>query len=86
MKILFIDIAKASDRNIARMDHVYKELSAKIKYLENQQTEDRSETLKRENLFTFKTDTENVQRQVLKLENRVQEYNTEYDDTLSEFK
>lgn len=80
------NIERSSDRNIVRMDYVHKEMLSKFTYLEQQALEDRKQCLEKENLFTFKKDTESLQKHVTAIENKIHEYNTEYDDTLSEFK
>lgn len=68
------------------MDAIQKEITSKLKVVENQQADDRKHALERENLFTFKTDTINIQAQLTRLDNRMNEYSTEYDDTISDFK
>lgn len=83
---LIKSIDKWSDRNILRMDHVHKEFSVKIQYLEQQLQDDRKQNLDRENLFSYKKDTETLQKQLLSLETKVNEYNAEHEDTISDFK
>ena len=83
---LIKNIDKSSDRNILRMDHVHKELMSKFQYLEQQMLDDRKQNLDRENLFSFKKDTETIQKHLLTLETKVNEYNTEHEDTISDFK
>jgi hypothetical protein len=79
-------VERTSDRNIMRMDQVHKELTSKFNYIEKQMEEDRKVNLERENLFTFKKDTDSLKKHLLTLESKVHDYNTEHDDTLSDFK
>ena len=49
-------------------------------------SEDRTENLKRENLFTFKTDSEKLQKHLISIETKMNEFSTEFEDTLADFK
>ena len=79
-------IEKSSDRNVMRLDHIYKDLIAKFKYIDNQIAEDRKHSLEKEAMFTVKTDTDSLNKQVISLRNNFNENNVYYDDQMSEFK
>ena len=69
-----------------RLDHIYKDLIAKFKYIDNQIAEDRKHSLEKEAMFTVKTDTDSLNKQVISLRNNFNENNVYYDDQMSEFK
>ena len=79
-------VDRTTDRNLLRIDTIYKELTAKDHYLEVQLTEDRKKTLERERLFAYKSDYQVAQKSIQNIETKVNEFNTEYDDQLSDFK
>jgi len=79
-------IERTSERNLLRIDTIYKELTAKEEYFEKQQSEDRKKTLERERLFAYKSDFQAAQKHTLNLEAKINDFNSEYEDQLSDFK
>ncbi|CAI2386065.1 unnamed protein product [Moneuplotes crassus] len=79
-------IERTSDRNILRMDTMYKELTAKDDSLDKQQSEDRKKTLERERLFAYKSDYDASHKHIQHLEKKINEFHSEYDDQLTDFK
>ena len=79
-------IDKNTERNILRLDHIYKDLIAKFKYIENQMNEDRKSNIEKEAIFTVKTDTDALNKQIQALKASFNESNIYYDDQMSDFK
>lgn len=79
-------IEKSSDKNLLRLDYVYKDLMAKHKYLDNLIAENNKQTLDRETYFAFKVDVDNVNHNHLALKAKVNEFNVQFEDALTDFK
>jgi chromosome segregation ATPase len=69
-----------------RVETIYKELISKNMYLDKQLEEDRKTALERERLFAYKGDFQTMEKHVSLVEAKMHEFNTEYDDTLSDMR
>jgi hypothetical protein len=79
-------IEKLNDKSIMRLDHIYKDLIAKFRYIDNQIAEDRKHGLEKEAMFAVKTDTDSLNRQIVSLRNSLHENSAFNDTQMAEFK